>query len=115
MKKVLPKYLSFNGKKMSCSLSLFFIVNRTNENTFISDMFLKFNIETKTITMHERQARSPLYLFQKFVDRGHVLPQVDINAFSDEVRTLSFVPLDGGEDDDSDDDNLDDDSDDNVV
>lgn len=85
------------------------------ESLLYENMFLKFNIETKTITMHERQARSPLYLFQKFVDRGHVLPQEDINAFSDEVRTLSFVPLDGGEDDDSNDDNLDDDSDDNVV
>lgn len=79
-------------------------------NTFISDMFMKFNIETETIIMHKRQERNPFFLFQRFVDRCQVLPTVDIHA----MRTFSFVPLDDVESDDSNDDNLDGDSDDNV-
>lgn len=84
------------------------------ESLLYENMFMKFNIEKETITMQERQARNPLFLFHRFVARVHVSPQVDVNAFSDEGHTFSFVP-EHDEDDDSDDDDFEDDSDDDIV
>ncbi|XP_062602150.1 uncharacterized protein LOC134263788 [Saccostrea cucullata] len=63
------------------------------ESLLYENMFMKFNNETKKITMQERQAPGPFFLFQTFVARGNKQPQVDINCFSDGGRLFSFEPL----------------------
>lgn len=56
-------------------------------------MFMKFNNETKKVTMQERQAPGPFYLFEAFVARGSKSPQVDTNCFSDGGRLFAFEPI----------------------
>ncbi|XP_061171802.1 uncharacterized protein LOC133181292 [Saccostrea echinata] len=63
------------------------------ESLLYENMFMKFNNETKKITMQERQALGPFFLFQTFVARGNKPPQVNINCFSDGGRLFAFEPI----------------------